>query len=127
MEGVRSPRRLRPAIARGVLRRCVPVLCRAFHAVAELGVANGAGFRQRGRNSDHDDRSLLHFLVKETGQAAAQAADAGQGWLIWRTGGRRLHAGCVLDITPAATSLTALTTGLRRLSIPIVCTNRSAT
>jgi len=82
MEGVRSPRRLRPAVARSVLRRRVPVLCRAFHAVAELGLAARASLRQRGWDIDHDDRGLLHFVVEEAGQATAEGAGAGQGRLI---------------------------------------------
>ncbi len=47
MEGVRSRHRLRPAVARGVLRRRLPFLCRAFRIDDELGLAVRADFRQR--------------------------------------------------------------------------------
>ena len=72
--------RLRPAVARGVLRRRVPVLCRAFRTVDELGLAVRADLRQRHRHRDHDDRGLLHLLVEAAGQAIAKApAPAAEG------------------------------------------------
>ena len=76
MEDVRSPDRLRPAIARGVLRRRVSVLRRTFRALDELGLAVRADVRQRRRHRDHDDRRLLHLLVETAGQAIAKGADA---------------------------------------------------
>ena len=66
--------RLRSAVARGVLRRRLPVLCRAFRTDDEFGFAVRADFRQRDRNSDHDHRRLLHLLVEKAGQAASQTS-----------------------------------------------------
>ncbi len=65
--------RLRPAVARGVLRRRLPVFRRPFRTDDELGLAVRADFRQRDRNSDHDHRRLLHLLVETAGQAASQS------------------------------------------------------
>ena len=76
MEDIRPPDRLRPAIAGGVLRRCVPVLRRAFRALDELGHAVRADLRQRVRHRDHDHRRLLHLLVETAGQAIAKGAGA---------------------------------------------------
>ena len=76
MEDIRSADRLRSAVARGVLRRRVPVVRRALPAVAELRLAVRADLRQRNRHRDHDHRRLLHFLVETAGQAAAQAGGA---------------------------------------------------
>ena len=73
MEGFRSAHRLRAAVARGVLRRRVPVLCRAFRTDDEFGFAVRADLRQRHRHRDHDHRRLLHLLVEAAGQAAAKA------------------------------------------------------
>jgi len=78
MADFRSRDRLRPAVARGVLRRRLPFLCRPFRTDDECGFAVRADFRQRDGNSDHDHRRLLHFLVEKAGQAAAQAG-GGQG------------------------------------------------
>ncbi|MEY9384664.1 hypothetical protein ABIF93_002921 [Bradyrhizobium japonicum] len=74
VEGVRSLDRLRPAVARRVLRRRVPVLRRPFRAVDELGLAVRADLRQHRRHRDHDDGGLLHFLVEKAGQAVEAAA-----------------------------------------------------
>src|SRR5665213_3943642 len=72
MADFRSAHCLRPAVARGVLRRRLPVLRRAFRADDELGLAVRADLRQRDRNSDHDRGGLLHLLVETAGQIAAQ-------------------------------------------------------
>ncbi|MET4761296.1 hypothetical protein ABH970_001668 [Bradyrhizobium ottawaense] len=78
MESVRSPDRLRPAVARRVLCRRVPVVRRPFRAVDELGLAARTDLRQRRRHRDHDDGGLLHLVVEEAGQAAeATATQAG--------------------------------------------------
>ena len=66
--------RLRPAVARRVLRRRLPVLCRTFRTDDEFGLAVRADFRQRDGNSDHDHRRLLHLLVEAAGQAASQGS-----------------------------------------------------
>jgi len=73
MEAVRSGHRLRSAIARGVLRRRIPILCRALRIDDEFGLAVCADFRQRRGNSDHDPGCLLHLLVEAAGQAAESA------------------------------------------------------
>ncbi|MGY4370483.1 hypothetical protein ACVW1A_006548 [Bradyrhizobium sp. LB1.3] len=95
MERVRSDHRLRPAIARRVLRRRVPVLRRPFRAVDELGLAVRADLRQRRRHRDHDDGGLLHLVVEEAGQAAeAAAAQAGsRGGKGYLKGRQRYRAG----------------------------------
>ncbi len=66
--------RLRSAVARGVLRRRLPVLCRTFRTDDEFGLAVRADLRQRDRNRDHDHRRLLHLLVEKAGQAASQTS-----------------------------------------------------
>ena len=76
--------RLRPAIARGVLRRRLPVLCRTFRTDDEFGFAVRADLCQRDRNSDHDRRRLLHLLVEAAGQAAQGGAEAGLGHRVSR-------------------------------------------
>ena len=91
-KGVRSAHRLRSAVARGVLRRRLSVLCRAFRTDDEFGLAVCADLRQRGRHHDHDRGRLLHLLVEATGQAAAQGS-AGQGRLVPARGRRRCQAG----------------------------------
>ena len=62
---------MRPAIARGVLRRRLPLLCRTFRTDDELGLAVGADFRERDRHRHHDHRRLLHLLVAATGRPAS--------------------------------------------------------
>ncbi len=113
MEGVRSPDRLRSAVARRVLRRRVPVVRRTLRTVDELGFAVRADLRQRHRHRDHDHRRLLHLLVEAAGQAAAEAGGA-QGRLIKasliKAGSERpweaaVQAACVLDDTSVATSV----------------------
>ena len=87
-----------------VLRRRVPVLCRAFPTVAEFGLAVRADPRQRDRHRDHDHRRLLHFLVEAAGQAA-QAAGAESRLSGFRlVSGSRVQAGCAVDATSVRTS-----------------------
>ena len=99
---VRSPDRLRSTVARRILRRRVPVVRRALHAVAEFGFAVRANLRQRDRHRDHDHRGLLHLVVEAAGQAVAQAGSA-QGGLNKAAGWSQ--AACVLDDTSVATSV----------------------
>ena len=87
MEGLRSRHRLRPAIARRILRRRIPVLCRAFHADAELGLVPRPGAGQHWRDRDHDHGRLLHLVVKAAGQAGIENAEACAGPYRWSAGG----------------------------------------
>ena len=70
VESVRPADRLRSAVARRILRRRVPVLCRTFRTDDEFGLAVHADFRQHHRHRHHDGSCLLHLLVKTAGQAA---------------------------------------------------------
>src|SRR3954447_8005861 len=80
---------MRPAIARSVLRRRVSLPPRTLCTGAELRLGVGADRRERGGNRDHDRGRLLHLLVEEAGQAAAEAgACAGAGHKIKREGKR---------------------------------------
>src|SRR5258708_40328217 len=81
MESVRSCDRLRSAVACGVLRRRLLVLCWTFRIDDEFGFAVRADLCQRDGNSDHDHCRLLHLLVEEAGQTPSQGA-CGQGGLI---------------------------------------------
>src|SRR5579863_2081539 len=74
---------VRTTIARRILRRRLPVLCRAFRTDVEFGVFLRAALRQRDRHRDHDGGRLLHLLVETAGQAD-QGAGAETGLMAGR-------------------------------------------
>jgi hypothetical protein len=91
MAGVQAPHQMRPAIARRVLCRGVPFLCRPSRPDDEFGFAVRSSVRERERHRDHDPRRLLHLMVPAAGSPAGDPVSHGiarrapvtsQMWLV---------------------------------------------
>src|ERR1700730_13550717 len=68
---------MRRTIARRVLRRGLPFLCRAFRPDDRFGLPAGADCRERDRCRNDNPRRLLHLVVQAAGRVAGNPASHG--------------------------------------------------